>query len=215
MNIKETIYVCPKCKKEYTNHTLLSYWGGMADAAKDFMKNNKNATHCEDCGVRLVEKDNLEFYNENGDFDYKTNVVEFPQGKEFDFYINMIHELVRVKNCLGYNCVNFEGIVEKVKKENVDEEKVKNGIVNSSELVNHIKIKVNVDKEYVLYDLILGKVDYADIGDRYNSFMIEYYSKTLKTTIDFLSGAFKKDMKMKIKSSITADFDKKLLTYFC
>ena len=215
MNIEETIYVCPKCKKEYTNARLLSCWGGMADAARSFIKNNKITTHCEVCGTRVVKEDNIIFFNKNGEFDYKTNVVDFPKGNVFHFYIDLICQLQRVMSCFDRPQLSLEGILERVKKENVDEEKVRGGRENTSELISHIKIKVTADKEYVLYDIVLDKVDYADIGDRYNSFMIEYFLKTLKATLVFLTSALKKDTKEKIKSTLTADFDKKLMTYFC
>lgn len=208
MKIEERTFVCPKCKKEYKNRKLLSYWGGMADAAKSFIKNNKNATTCENCGLRLVDKENLKYYNDKGEFDFKTIVTEFPKGKEFEFYCDMVVQIARVKECIDFSSIYLEGVLEKVQKERVDEKE------NKNYLINRIKIKVKSDKEYVLYDVILGKVDYADIGSRYNSFMIEYYSKVLASTVEFLCDALAKDIKVKaIKKSINIDFEKRLLKY--
>ena len=214
MKIIRTTFVCPKCKKEYINSTLMSYWGGMAEAARDFVENNENTVICEKCGVRLVEDENLEFYNKKGDFAYKSQVLKFPQGEIFQFYLNMVELLQRIIQCFNSPEILIEGVLEKVRKENIDGEKLKKNKTKSNILLNHIKISVKEEKEHQVYDLILGEYEYSEFGDRYNSFVIEYNMGLLKSIVEFFVGALKKDLQLEVQSSIKANLNKKLMTYF-
>ena len=192
----------------------MSYWGGMADAARYFVENNENTVICEKCGVRLVEDGNLEFYNKKGDFAYKSQVLKLPQGEIFQFYLNMVKLLQRIIQCFNCPKILIEGILEKVRKVNTDGMKLKKNVSKSYILLNHIKISVKEKKEHQVYDLILGEYEFSEYGDRYNSFIIEYNMGLLKSIVEFFVGTLKKDLQLEVQSSIKADFDKKLMTYY-
>lgn len=62
MKIKKEVVVCPRCKREYTNTIVMSY--------SSFMFNTppKDEIHevCGDCGLKLVDEFEVEYYDSNG-----------------------------------------------------------------------------------------------------------------------------------------------------
>ena len=66
MRILNVKMVCPKCKKEYINHSLASYSSGFKTPAKNFLDNNKPTTHCENCNIKLVKEKLINYFDDIG-----------------------------------------------------------------------------------------------------------------------------------------------------
>lgn len=209
MKIERIKFVCPKCGETFDNYEMLSYNSHMAEAAKDFVKNNKPITHCPKCKVKLVNEELLTYFDNNGNFVFETEQLTLPQNNEFDFYCKLINEISRVWSCINFETLTLEGILETIKKENSTSNA-------THEIVNHILVKAqNGKKEVTLFDIVISKVDYS-FGSRYNSFYVEYFTNLNKATLNFLESAINTDLKilkLKIKTVQTVNFENNLKKY--
>ncbi len=214
MKIEEYNVICPKCRKIYKNRELLSFNSRMADAARDFVKNNKPITYCPDCNMKLVYEKYINYFDNSGNFCFKTETLTLPYQNEFDFHCKLISKLAEIKNCLVFETINLEGVVEKVEKEGLSKEQLEKGTADTHNLINHILIKVLNNKQIkTLFDIIVSKVNYANFGDRYNSFYIDYFTNLNKAALNIFETAISKDLKVKVKTNQIVNFDNKLKKY--
>lgn len=214
MIIDKMTYICPKCKQTFDNFDLRSFSSPMADAANNFVKNNKPTTDCPKCKVRLVRENLIKYFNSKGHFDFDTETLTWPTEGEFEFFCTLNIKLREIQNCLDFKTLDLVGIVDKVKKEDLPKDKVAKGLVDTHEAVSHILINVvHEGKGYTLFDIMIAKANYANIGDRYNSFCVEYYTHINKAVLNILKSALGTDLKIKVKTTSEVKFKDNIKTY--
>ena len=217
MVVEPIYYYCPKCKKEYKNFEMISYNSRMQDAAEGFLKNNKVKTHCDECGVRLVKEEELRFYNENGEFSVKTKNIKFEENKIFDILLDVKRDILIAMSSLNEKdySINLKGKIENVEK--TEEEKL-NKFDNDSFAKSSISVEVAVkDKVYTFFNIEIDKMEYVNIGRRFNGVVIEYLickiRILIKTISDFLSHKEELNTKVSTKLNIV-NFDKEDIVFY-
>ena len=153
MKIIPNTLICPKCKKKYTNHSLVSYSSQFAPAAKSFLTNNNPILECENCHIKLIDENLINDFDEMGNYTPKTKIL----AKDSN-YFNLYTEVLKsIKNFLA--CVDDGKIVitGNIKKE------------ETSIQTNLVVIGKTNNKNYELLSATLE--DYSlELGGRKNKF---------------------------------------------
>lgn len=155
MKIVRIKSICPKCKKEYINQHLAGFYSDFASVAKEFVENNVIKTHCDECGVKVVEERFLKLFNQSGEYEPKMEIYNPTDNEvEFDLYLKILREINNFFYCVQ------DGKIEIISKMDKEEKGVKTYIL--------LKGKCN-DKEYDLLKINVLEYEYS-IGDRKNRF---------------------------------------------
>lgn len=202
MRIEQVSYICPKCKKIYHNYGMMSYYGGMASAAKNFSENNKSITHCTECNLKLVREYLKDRFDENGEYISKCKQIEFTEMAIEDFASELNGQIMSFKECFENAETSFGYLVE-IERGKIIEENSKRYIVFSNEtkecnsfeevkLNGFVLLKgCNDEKEYELLKVeICNSYNYIG-GTRYNNFKLQYLlnimAATMKSILEFIS----------------------------
>ena len=97
--------ICPKCKKEYINNVLTSFSGRFESAAKSSLDSNTPSTHCEDCNIKLIHENLINYFDNMGNYSPKFKKIN----KGFDLFCLYLEVLETISNF--FSCVNDGEIV--------------------------------------------------------------------------------------------------------
>jgi len=198
MKIDLKVLVCPKCKHEYENRHLVSFYSKFAKAAKSFEENNVVVTKCENCKIDLVDEKYIEHFDENGNIKFKKWIIKFWEIELRSFIIYKLYNLKSLLSAFNVRKIILDGFVEILDKkeiENIDSNDEKNQD-KSKVIFNHILFKFLIkNKEYIYFDFVINEVDYLYKNDTsvygcftYNSFYYNYfenYNKMIADTLKF------------------------------
>lgn len=114
MRIIKKEMICPCCKKEVTNDLLASFNSEMIDEANEFNKFNEIKDCCQECKVKLVDKEYLKYYNKEGKIEIATKYIEIENillDNQFNEIVFDIYNLCKITN---YNILQFSETVEEI-----------------------------------------------------------------------------------------------------
>ena len=210
MKIRNLTLICPKCKEEYNDRMVMSFNSRMIPS-KDMFKNK--ITNCSKCNRKLVEKNYIDFFNEEGDFYFDLKTIIVNDNDIWNQYFNIVEILMKIQYAtVEYKNIILNGVVEIVENQDKDDRE------NEFQILNHILIKILYNgKEIPIIDLQINKVKYSSIGDLFNSFHGEYFTKRNNQLREFLRGSLNRELKDEFKIKINSLFDfkleKKLIKY--
>lgn len=166
MNIVEKKMFCPKCKREYINRSLVGFSEKDKEEVGIFLQNNKEITHCTECGIQLLEIFYKNDFDDNGNY----APVKKTYDKNYGIYNVYLELLNSIK--LFFKNVN-DGKVSlylEVHKEN--------DIVYYSLLL----IGNDKDRNTELLSALIEKY-VVEYGDRKNKFMIHVLYNSVKSIV--------------------------------
>lgn len=210
MKIRNLTLICPKCKEEYNDRMVMSFNSRMIPS-KDMFKNK--ITNCPKCNRKLVEKNYIDFFNEEGDFYFDLKTIIINDNDIWKQYFNIVEILMKIQYAtVEYKNIILNGVVEIVENQDKDDRE------NEFQILNHILIKILYNgKEIPIIDLQINQVKYSSIGDLFNSFHGEYFTKRNNQLREFLRGSLNRELKDEFKIKINSLFDfkleKKLIKY--